>query len=212
MERDSGENLAVEMNYTANKYTRDTSGVSSYAMKIPESSAERYKRKKETGEVIINFDKQAVPIKTSSRKKAQAQPRDHTTNSSSSSSSMLFPSLVMFGAVLSVMWWKKKQNDFMTHSEGAVTSPTVISDHIPSSSSSRSEQYQPHTSEKTSINTAQSSTIINEKISRKKIPVTINNNTRDVIRGESRQESNVQNTVSSTNIVTPLWLQRPRSE
>ena len=93
-------------------------------MNIPESSAQKYKKKKETGEVVFNFDKQTVPIKSKEVIGNAGKPKEREAENSS-------PTLKMAGLLILVcigatFLWKKNQfrlNDFITHSDTACREP-----------------------------------------------------------------------------------------
>jgi len=93
-------------------------------MDIPESSAERFRRKRHTGEIDINFDTQHVPLKVATAAAKAANDRRNSSQSSaggSSSFSSFFSGMAILALVGSGLYWK-----FIAHSDGHISRPAFL--------------------------------------------------------------------------------------
>ena len=152
-------------------------------MNIPESSAQKYKKKKETGEVVFNFDKQTVPINVKALPDSNIEDSIRSKeNSSSNSSTKVIGILVVLFIGFAILWKKKQYqlNDFITHSDTVYLEPDTDTQPIPFMISKHLQVDSVHLP-------------IPEKAS-----------------NQLATHHNMKNQTKERNLA-PLWLQRPRS-
>lgn len=91
-----------------------------YEMSIPESSADRFKRRRESGEISYNFERETTPIKRPGSTKSSGSKHQHSQSSSRSGSSSLLSGVALLCLLGTGLYWKRRQlqlGDFLSYSD-----------------------------------------------------------------------------------------------